>query len=186
MGQGAFVLKDLAEIAAIDPAATRLAFDEMLRLILGWITNAPAKIFTARDVDHSSGLSCKIALGLLRGRFGLPVVNVEGWLEPLWQARMVVLVGYVAFRAGLAGATAATRFRPVPWPLRVRLAHPGGVAAAGASGFLDLIHSRERPERYVEPLRLLTIPSSPVAQAWRNTTSPSGCSIQPDARTALT
>ena len=106
------LLEHLAEIAAIDPAAARLASDEMLRLILGWITNAPAKIFTARDVDHSSGLSCKIALGLLRGRFGLPVVNVEGWLEPLWQARMVVLVGYVAFRAGLAGATAATRLGP--------------------------------------------------------------------------
>ena len=123
--------------------------------------------------------SARLAAGAVRA----PRRQCRRLARPLWQARMVVLVGYVAFRAGLAGATAATRIRPVPWPLRVRLAHPGGVAAAGASGFLDLIHSRERPERYVEPLRLLTIPSSPILQAWRNTISPSWCSRWSFSRT---
>jgi hypothetical protein len=34
MGQGAFVLEDLAQIAAIDPPAAGRTFDEMIGLVL--------------------------------------------------------------------------------------------------------------------------------------------------------
>src|SRR3954463_15660038 len=45
---------------------------------------------------------------------------------------------------------------------------------AGASGFLNFNQSGGRPERYVEPKRLETMPSSPILQACANTMSP-GC-----------
>src|SRR5215813_1260026 len=50
---------------------------------------------------------------------------------------------------------------------------------AGAAGFLNLSQSFDRPLRYVEPRRLLTMPSKPSLQAWRNTTSPGSamCSL---------
>ncbi len=41
--------------------------------------------------------------------------------------------------------------------------------AAGASGFLTLIQSGDRPERYGRSRRLATMSSSPSLRAWRNT-----------------
>jgi hypothetical protein len=55
---------------------------------------------------------------------------------------------------------------------------------AGAAGFLLLIQSRERPERYGEPRRFETMPSRPSLQAWRNTMSlgSSICSLSRSAQ----
>jgi hypothetical protein len=50
--QGAFVPKNLAKIAAVDPAAAGRATDEMLGLVLGRIADAPPEIFATRKVDH--------------------------------------------------------------------------------------------------------------------------------------
>ena len=44
---------------------------------------------------------------------------------------------------------------------------------AGASAFFILSQSGERPERYGEPFRFDTMPSSPSLHACRNTVSPS-------------
>src|SRR5215471_6772115 len=44
---------------------------------------------------------------------------------------------------------------------------------AGAFGFLTFTQCDERPERYSEPTRLLTIPSQPSLQACWNMMSPS-------------
>jgi hypothetical protein len=48
--QRPFVLEHLAEITAIDPAAARLAFDEVFGLIRGRLCNALANVFPAREV----------------------------------------------------------------------------------------------------------------------------------------
>jgi hypothetical protein len=40
---------------------------------------------------------------------------------------------------------------------------------ASQAGFFDLSQSGERPERYGEFSTLLTMPSSPSLQVWRNT-----------------
>jgi hypothetical protein len=46
-----------------------------------------------------------------------------------------------------------------------RLAYSITLVAAGASGFLTLIQSGERPDRYGLSRRFATMPSSPMAQA---------------------
>jgi hypothetical protein len=40
------------------------------------------------------------------------------------------------------------------------------------SGFLVLIQSGDLPALYVDPSRFNTLPSSPIAHAWRNTSAP--------------
>jgi hypothetical protein len=50
MWQRTLVLEDLAQITAIDPAAAAGAFDEMLGLIRGRLSNALANVFPAREV----------------------------------------------------------------------------------------------------------------------------------------
>ena len=50
MWQRTLVLEDLAQITAIDPAAAAGASDEMLGLIRGRLSNAPANVFPAREV----------------------------------------------------------------------------------------------------------------------------------------
>jgi hypothetical protein len=57
------------------------------------------------------------------------VVNAD--LEPLRQLRH--LRG-IAHRAGCSGSSAVTCIRPVPRPIRVRLAYPVAIVTAGASG----------------------------------------------------
>jgi hypothetical protein len=52
MRQGALMLEDLTEIAAIDPAVARLASDEMLCFVLRRVAQALSKILAARDRDH--------------------------------------------------------------------------------------------------------------------------------------
>jgi hypothetical protein len=47
--QRPFVLEDLAEIAAVDPAVAGWAADEVLGLVLWRIADANAQIFAARD-----------------------------------------------------------------------------------------------------------------------------------------
>ena len=46
------MLEHLTEITAVDPAATGRTADEMLRFVLWWITNAFAKVFSARNIGH--------------------------------------------------------------------------------------------------------------------------------------
>ena len=46
------MLKDLRKVSTIDPAATGLAANEMLGLVLGRIAETPADVFAARDVNH--------------------------------------------------------------------------------------------------------------------------------------
>jgi hypothetical protein len=50
MWQRAFVLEYASQITAIDPAAAAGASDEMLGLIRGRLSNAPANVFPAREV----------------------------------------------------------------------------------------------------------------------------------------
>ena len=52
MWQGALVLHDLCEVATVDPATTRRTADEMLSLVFGRNTDAPADVFTARNLCH--------------------------------------------------------------------------------------------------------------------------------------
>ena len=52
MRQGALVLDDLCEVATVDPATTRRTADEMLSLVFGRNTDAPADVFTARNLCH--------------------------------------------------------------------------------------------------------------------------------------
>jgi hypothetical protein len=52
MRQGALIVEDLTEIAAIDPAVARLASDEMLCFVLRRVAQALSKILAARDRDH--------------------------------------------------------------------------------------------------------------------------------------
>jgi hypothetical protein len=53
------------------------------------------------------------------------------------------------------------------------------LSIAGCVGFLTLIHSRQRPERYRLSRRLATMPSSPMTHACRNTTAPSTLTQEP-------
>ena len=53
--QGPFVLENLTEITAVDPATTGRTPDEMLRFVLRWIANALAEIF-ARGTPRQSSL----------------------------------------------------------------------------------------------------------------------------------
>jgi hypothetical protein len=49
---------------------------------------------------------------------------------------------------------------------------------------LILIHSRQRPDRWLLLRRLATMPSRPMTHAWRNTTAPSTSSmslVEPNA-----
>jgi DNA-directed RNA polymerase subunit F len=50
MWQRAFVLEYASKITAIDPTAAAGAFDEMLGLIRGRLSNALANVFPAREV----------------------------------------------------------------------------------------------------------------------------------------
>ena len=50
MWQRTLVLEDLAQITAIVPAIAAGAFDEMLGLIRGRLSNALANVFPAREV----------------------------------------------------------------------------------------------------------------------------------------
>jgi hypothetical protein len=43
------MLEDLRKVSAVDPAATGLAANEVLGLVLGRITDGPAGVFVARD-----------------------------------------------------------------------------------------------------------------------------------------
>ena len=52
MWQRPFVLKHLAEIAAINPAAAHLASDEMLAFVLRRVADELADVFPARNVGH--------------------------------------------------------------------------------------------------------------------------------------
>ena len=52
MWQRALVLEYASKITAIDPTAARLAFDEVLGLVLRLRSEPPTAIFVARDVDH--------------------------------------------------------------------------------------------------------------------------------------
>src|SRR6478609_7218427 len=47
---------------------------------------------------------------------------------------------------------------------------------AGACGFLNLSQSGDRPDRYRDPSRFDTMPSTPNLQVWAKTSAPSGCS----------
>ena len=53
--QGAFVLEDLAEIAAINPAAAGRTADEMLSFVLRRVAKRPTEVFSAWDVDYGNG-----------------------------------------------------------------------------------------------------------------------------------
>jgi hypothetical protein len=50
--QGAFVLEDLAEIAAINPAAAGRTADEMLSFVLRRVAETFPRRFAVREVDH--------------------------------------------------------------------------------------------------------------------------------------
>jgi len=52
MGQGAFVLEDLAQIAAINPAAARLASDEMLGFVLRRVADELAMYLPRGDAGY--------------------------------------------------------------------------------------------------------------------------------------
>src|SRR5947209_341351 len=51
------------------------------------------------------------------------------------------------------------------------------LVTAGAFGFFDLTQSAVRPERYGEPLRFDTFPSSPRRQTCSNTMAPTWSSM---------
>jgi hypothetical protein len=58
MRQRPFVLKDLTQITAIDPAAAGRAFDEVLGLVLGRIAQSSTEDGAAGDhLPHSSSAS---------------------------------------------------------------------------------------------------------------------------------
>jgi hypothetical protein len=58
MRQRTLVLEDLTEIAAIHPAPTGWAGDEMLGLVLRRLAKRPTEVFAARDhLDQSSSAS---------------------------------------------------------------------------------------------------------------------------------
>jgi hypothetical protein len=59
--------------------------------------------------------------------------------------------------------------------------HSITLVAAGASGFLTLTQSGERPDRYGRSRRLATMPSRPMRHACRNTIVPSGLPWSPIA-----
>ena len=52
VGQGAFVLEDLAQIAAINPAAARLASDEVLGFVLRRVADELAMYLPRGDAGH--------------------------------------------------------------------------------------------------------------------------------------
>jgi hypothetical protein len=52
MWQRAFVLKDLAKVAAIDPSTACRAADEVLGLAGRWIAETPSNVFAAGNVGH--------------------------------------------------------------------------------------------------------------------------------------
>jgi len=49
------VLEDLAEIAAINPAAAGRTADEMLSFVLRRVAKRPTEVFSAWDVDYGNG-----------------------------------------------------------------------------------------------------------------------------------
>jgi hypothetical protein len=76
MRQRPFVLEHLAEITAIDPAATGWTSDEMLRFVLRWSADALAEAFSARNIGHR-GPSVKREGYPLAGVF--PVTGFTRW-----------------------------------------------------------------------------------------------------------
>jgi hypothetical protein len=54
MWERPFVLEDLAEVAAVDPAAASRATDEMFGLVLRLIADTVPLIFAAREIHHVS------------------------------------------------------------------------------------------------------------------------------------
>src|SRR3954447_22320367 len=52
MRQGASVLKDLREVATVDPASAGWTVDEMLGLILGRIADASSDVLATRNLCH--------------------------------------------------------------------------------------------------------------------------------------
>ena len=82
-------------------------------------------------------------------------------------------LGRISIRANTLGAvnvpdgTSGNCQRPAPQ------SSSASRLTAGAAGFLLLTQCRERPERYIEPLRFDTMPSSPILQAWAKTVGPS-------------
>jgi hypothetical protein len=59
------MIEHVAKIAAVDPASTGRAFDQVLGLIPRWIANAPSNVFPAGDTDHGLRPSIFTALDRL-------------------------------------------------------------------------------------------------------------------------
>jgi len=74
--QGAFVLEDLAEIAAINPAAAGGAANEMLGFVLRRVADELAGVFPARNVGHLPQSSS--ASRLTAGAFGFLNLSQSG------------------------------------------------------------------------------------------------------------
>src|SRR5262245_42249485 len=92
-------------------------------------------------------------------------------------------IGAIALRAEDHDPVVASHYR------RLVLCHSSSASrlTAGAARLFILSQSGERRERYVEPLRLDTMPSSPILQAWAKMVgpSPSKCSLKRRPRPAL-
>jgi hypothetical protein len=97
-----------------------------------------------------------VRVGRQRGR-----VEVVEWLFA--KSTCAIKIYRPARSGGGNGATSSQPFAHVLQP------SSASRFMAGAAGFLTLIQSLERPERYSEPRRLDTIPSQPSLQAWWKT-----------------
>jgi hypothetical protein len=146
VGQRTFVFKDLSQVSTVHPAATGLAADEVLGLVLGWVAaKASADVFAARQVDHCrSGAGNTISWPVCRSLTATLLLGF--WL--LMKVAAPIAVSMVSRQYWVLPSSRTSNLAPKQSALTHVLQSSSAFrSTAGAAGFLNFSQSGDRPDR---------------------------------------